>query len=126
MTINLELTNIQLSKQLKNIGAPQQKTLYFWQYTAGTTDDGVHYEGYKLVYRISAILDEKDIAAYTLRELGELIMLANAQPMFTYNSDMKLWFAQFLTGESFQADTEIESRANVVIYMLENQMIEKN
>ncbi len=124
MRTELEVTNINLSQTLKDAGASQQDKLYYWKYVT-ISQPGSYYTGYKLYSSDSYTISEEDLAAYTLRELGELIQLSNNQPMFTFNPDIKQWCAQFLADACmFNTQTEIESRTKVALYLLNHKMIE--
>lgn len=66
------------------------------------------------------------VSAFTVAELGEIInKLLKKEQTHKWKSYKGLkWFAEFSFGTLVEADTEAETRAKMLIYLLENKLIE--
>lgn len=108
MTIEQQVTNLELSKKLKALGV-KQKSLWYW------TDKGLK--------RCEA-WDKDDerilCSAFTVAELGEMLPAGSHSRRFKYKSVM--WncivpYEDFEHGEA--GDSEANARAKALIWLIE-------
>lgn len=134
MKLENQLSNKELSKRLCELGAPQE-SLFSYMKKKWTRD-----EDYRIALNGSYEFEmyeveswEVSCSAFTVAELGEMLK--------TFHSDLdnkkydwsagqvkfgksiwKTWIAGF-KNEMFEADTEADARAKMLIYLLENKLI---
>ena len=120
MKIEHQVSNRELSKELRDLGVPQES--YFsweqhWSQRWKLYPDGKHWW---------LNFSEKHISAYTTSELGEII---NEKLGVTRTHHWKTflgvkWFGSWSTvGEVVEADTEANCRAKLLIYLIKNNLI---
>ena len=126
MKLEQQVTNLELSKKLKELGV-KQDSLFYWigdeedkmflgdidktLKVIGTPFDGLEQEDYEIIY-----------SAYTVAELGEMLKVAfeklSGQYINNPRGELKrLW--QRVTGFENEAD----NRAKLIIYLIENKLI---
>ena len=136
MTLEQQVCSLDLAKQLKKLGV-KQESLYWWsEHTQPPTlwsekaDDD------------NAIWDERQYSAFTVAELGEMLpgyieskglqirMELQCKKLTNWN---KYSVEYRIPSESYafttdeiilNADTEADARAKMLIYLLENKLIE--
>jgi len=115
MTIEQQVPSLELCKRLKELGYPQN-SLFYW------VIEELHQEFAIVVYRCGCekgLITSKSYSAPTVAELGE--MLPPKQPNFPIKFDK--WRTIMGNFEVISADTEADARAKVMIYLLENKLI---
>ena len=137
-----QVSSLELSKQLKELGV-KQESLFYWQYFHDTDDDGRMSE-YKL-YNIDNLYSGKDdgYSAFTVAELGEML------PKFIWYKNLKeddkknyhlyikklvdCWLINYLWNENGRfislgkeqvSKTEADARAKMLIYLIENKLMD--
>lgn len=133
MTLEQQVSSKESSQRLRELGVPQE-SLFSWIYTDAPLADGSRW---KLVVTSSLgdshweLGGEKDTySAFTVAELGEML----PEEVTIKGEDCSLemvnpkWYSirSLALGKlkvSFEADTEAEARAKMIIYLLENKLI---
>ena len=112
MKIEQQVTSLQISQRLKELGVPQE-SFFSWS----TLDNELIYGGVK-----SEIL----ISAFTVAELGEML----PSNISCYKTGGDNWVCNPLEGaipdtlsEQIWGITEADARAKCLIYLLENNLI---
>lgn len=126
MILKLEdqVSSLESSMELKRLGC-SQSSLFYWEKSPYSNE-------YSIFMRNTGDIYMQDwCSAYTASELGEILSLASfAMDMspFKINSSEKSWLMShgMIEGKRkvISADTEVEARAKMLCYLLENKLIE--
>lgn len=139
MKIEQQVCSLELAKKLKELGV-KQESHFMWFPQIGFVDEKTVGEDEDIVERevISSIdsgwyisCDKKEemrphiVSAFTVAELGEML------PIYVTSGkkDNGTWYSATISNgmgwkeESFNADTEADARAKMLIYLLENKLI---
>jgi hypothetical protein len=121
MKLENQVTNLELSKKLKELGV-KQESLFWW---VGSKND----EWFVMSLRS----DEKDLmvggkegrkegySAFTVAELGEML----PKQFGTTKDHQDRWYVYNRIGyEEQYADTEANARAKMLIYLIENKLMQ--
>jgi hypothetical protein len=117
MKLENQVTSLELSKQLKELGV-KQESHFCWvtstEYvTEGTLSDGTsRYDSENYTY----------YSAFTVAELGEMLREEEFE-LPTYLSSTKEWVAVYETTLIGGSNTEADARGKCLIYLLENKLI---
>jgi len=122
MELSKQVTSLELSKRLKELGV-KQESLFYWR--------NVNYMGGEKIDKW--IIEKKgDISAFTVAELGEML------PEYVCGKkyDIGMCIVEILRIPKgmaekaprpfisrFEAETEADARAKMLIYLLENNLI---
>lgn len=142
MELSKQVVNLELAKKLKELNC-KQESLFYWCK-----------QGNKEKYNIFSInddvnIDDNDISAFTVAELGEMLPHTisvvkkehtglvnekdeNVEQYFSYQippfSRIKDWSFGYSTDDEIlseiSANTEADARCLMLIYLLENKLIE--
>ena len=128
MILEKQVTSLELSKRMKELGFPQE-SLFYWS-NNGSED-----------WRIVKIYDFKvdkrsDVSAYTVAELGEMLyknilagdnVLYSIECVWEKNTPIIRYFNNDLLKRlaSEIAETEADARAKMLIYLKENNLISR-
>lgn len=129
MKLENQVVSLNLAKKLKELGA-KQESLFYWT-------DGMKYNGdYDLVYLHAPMVKEgggpiDTVSAFTATELGEALSLLGYVALPLYNPELDKWVHYGLGSEPsvlgfgtmISASHEVDSRAEMLIYLLENNLI---
>ena len=116
MNIEEQVTSLELSKQIKELGV-EQESLFYWISTL---------QGFEIVYQ-GELLGEVSYSAFTVAELGKLL------PTWFYSGKTlsKALKTEFECGSAEydkqtwkKADTEANARGKMLIYLIEHNLIE--
>lgn len=115
MPLEKQVTSLELSKKLENLGVKQDSLFYH--------DNHSEYgEGWLITQEPES---DEYISAFTVAELGELLP-AHIQ-CDKYQSSKYLWSMSWndMKGESHNenANTEVEARGLMLVYLLENGLL---
>lgn len=120
MKLENQVCNLELAKKLKELGVKHEN--YFWW--TGDSESGFVVVGPydKRTYR-----GAENHPAFTVAELGECL------PTKVGEKRLRIWFVKnprqycvaYVDLEKFIADTEADARAKMVIYLIENNLMEK-
>lgn len=115
MKLEKQVVSLELAKRLKELGV-NQESLFHWEAEQANDSYGWNY-----------ILTQKQIAggyyysAFTVAELGEI--LGEDIPKIFQNVNRKWVLFNPYTGANLIHDTEADARAQMLIYLLENKLI---
>jgi len=133
MKLESQVVSLELSKKLKDLGV-KQHSLFKWNFKFDEKGKAVYTE--LIYFPIDAI--EKDIAAFTVAELGEMLprgLLSSKGMKNLYvvyqnnNSWVEHWNHRGLDLDFrdlysiTQSHTEADARAKMLIYLIENNLI---
>ena len=120
MKLEDQVTNLELSKKLKELGV-KQESLFFW-----TLNEYNHW----VIYGWRDIENYKQtISAFTVAELGEMlpssIKVSDYFNWYFKSSKMGSGWEVHYENRSgkFFADTEANARAKMLIYLIENKLV---
>lgn len=125
LTLENQVCSLESAKRLKELGAAQE-SLFYWKIMKyhHTTNDSIY-----LSYGNEQVADSFEIicSAYTVAELGEFLKLKGAISSWMYATvDTWKWTCfQPATNISFNADTEAEARAKMLIHLISNGLSEE-
>lgn len=144
MKLEEQVCSLESARRLKELGV-KQESLFYWIYRWNAAqphlkawflvpieilDNWVEKGNYKIKVKNTI---EKIYSAFTVAELGELLpaMLETGARLDAILTWSKLWHGERIyfceRGElMFEADTEAEARAKMLIYLLENDLIKLN
>ena len=123
MELKNQVTNLELSKKLKELGVKQESV---WSWVVG--DSKAPYLDDTKTALITIEIDKEDnrikpklYSAFTVAELGEMLKGHELETIW----EGKKWQAfQTCKSEMFIDKTEANARAKMLIYLLENKLIE--
>ena len=123
MKLENQLTSLELSKKLKELGV-KQESLFYWQ---GYLHSNKKIE---LVNQENLDINYDYCSAFTVAELGEMLPINSIREVKTPNNKWLIsWCGEIsedgLTSkwERFTEDTEANARAKMLIYLLENNYL---
>lgn len=120
MKLAQQVTNLELSKRLKELGVKQESEFYWEEYE----------EGKAFLWNTGHKFINEHFSAFTVAELGEML------PKERYWTDCKMNTGRWRCAEysedglaedgktSFCAENEADARAKMLIYLLEHKLIE--
>lgn len=119
MTLEQQVTSLELSQKLKNLRA-KQESLFYWVPVDIDSPEWI-------VILKKSVFQGRFYSAFTVAELGEMICSTQKYDLCVEKKDSKgkrwsLWIDD-LVHETFYADTEVNVRAKCLIYLLENKLI---
>ena len=125
MTLDFQVTSLEISKRLKELGV-EQKSLFWWLESVLEMNKG-HAELWYGGSPFPKIGHWSVISALTVAELGEMLP---AGMWYEKTMEDKRWRCGFIkdlaqpikTGWQF-GDTEADARGKMLIYLLENKII---
>lgn len=127
--IEWQVCKLEFSKQFKELGV-KQKSLFWWVNDGKAL--GESSERWVCVYHrwTTDIPTHPDkVSAFTVAELGEMLPVRSS----SWRQLNGLWVADYfwksgngLPADKFQMDTEANARAAMLIYLLENKLIDVN
>ena len=118
MKIEEQVTSLEVSKKLKELGV-EQESYFYW----------VELQGYPCFYRGDELeyKGEKTYSAFTVTELGELFKQISII-VSGYNVRMKKNYCRYLSYNIVKAvfleDTEANARGKMLIYLIEHNLID--
>lgn len=128
MKLEDQVVSLELAKKLKELGV-KQESLWYWYHPAIEPEDSdlvlnsrgrvLNGDFAEVQTRLSGYEIKEKYSAFTVTELGEIL-----PPRCT---TYRLEFGSFICRESnyeIQADTEANARAEMLVYLLENKLIE--
>jgi hypothetical protein len=122
MKLELQVTSLELSKRLKELGV-KQESVFWWNvlFNSGETE----LENFQRYKTSDGSPCDDSISAFTVAELGEMLPAGYAS---AHGKDMKwICFCEFKRsgdeGYLKHGDTEADARAQMLIYLLENKLI---
>jgi hypothetical protein len=131
MTIEKQVTNLEISKRLKELGVKQESIFSWYMYTSGDLNDGVA-ESYKIMMG-TPHKNTSEISAFTVAELGEMVLspmsgIGNLTCVKNYmggkDTGWCVGYTSTVNDESkiprICAQTEAVARGEMLIYLLEN------
>jgi hypothetical protein len=124
MKIEDQVCSIELSKKLKKIGIPQESLLYHYDepYEDGTSDWVItDWSDYETTYDTKG----ETYSAFSVAELGQLI----PRSFHSGNSEGNDWICHFYQLNPSKvhaswANSEANARAKMIIYLVENNLME--
>lgn len=124
MKLEQQVPSLELCKKLKELGYPQE-SLFYWTFYKDHSQ--VLYTQQE-VFKESWKVDPNYCSAPTVAELGELLKPFSSATSTWYNREDNVWSVvveEKLIGseESFNSDTEADTRAKALIYLLKKQTI---
>lgn len=138
MTLENQVTSLDLSKQLKELGV-KQESLFYWTFFKDYSQ--ILYTQQE-VFKESWKVDPNYCSAFTASELGEMLPQsieikvdkgldfwywnANKKPYGGWTIELNgplQFFGDEKTKSYFEEDTEANARAKMLIYLLENKLI---
>lgn len=111
MKLEEQVVSLELSKQLKSLGV-KQESLFYWEEARGM---------WFIDYSSSPGVNH--ISAFTGAELGE--MWPFGKDVYTFKTPISgTWIVEYeKLNKSFVGSDEVEARAKMLIYLLENKFI---
>jgi len=129
MKLANQVSSLELSKKLKELGV-KQESLFYYHYLRGLNE--------VIVYDVSAwsLRPKKTkgyrlTSAFTVAELGEIIF-ENDYHIPVYDGDEKYWWFYPSRDENYSVNTvrlkdiitEADARTKMLIYLIENKLIQ--
>lgn len=111
MKLEQQVTNLELSKRLEELGV-QQDSQFYWTTHNKHTD-------WVIVFCGEAVRMGDGISAFTVAELGEMLPSGRYE---LFSDHIKRW-ALWKSENGFSAATEADARAKMLIYLLEHNLI---
>lgn len=119
MPLEKQVTSLELSKKLKELGVKQESLFYYSRVK--------HEQEYKLDFGIHGPYETKDldhkISAFTVAELGEMLPYAALGAYFNQFKGANDWSMGYGLEKTINSDTEAEARGKMLVYLRENKLI---
>lgn len=128
MKIQDQVSSLELSKKLKELGV-KQESLYYWCSPGIDWRTNGEWELYPAGYVSSASLisvEERGVSAFTVAELGE--MLPSECKSYRPKQGEFKWECELydISGKGYRScsggETEANARAKMLIYLIENNL----
>lgn len=134
MKLEYQVVSLDLSKRLKELGFKQESLFYFAIRTKDDSNENVIFPEKELNFYNGNTGEDNyyDIiaSAYTVAELGEMMPYLNDnEEYYTFRDSENNWVSWesenglFNNGKYIKANTEADSRAKMLIYLKENNLI---
>jgi len=130
MKLEQQVCSLELAKKLKELGV-KQESLFYWDnkvnpaYEVGGTEIGkVSFSGHIKQSQDEIESGNRYYSAFTVAELGELLPEKVVFRNYQKRSN-NAWRINFGDME-FGADTEANTKAKMVVYLLENNLIQND
>lgn len=130
MKLEQQVVSLELSKRLKKLGVKQESLFYWLEYNDGYSE---------VIYRPTDNKTDMGYSAFTVAELGEMLPDANCfkyedkkygwvdYGFSRYEGVWSVWIGRGGYGEEYkwedEADTEANARAKMLIYLIENHLL---
>ena len=144
MKLEDQVVSLELSKKLKELGVPQESLFWWAEYRHKINQPKFQWEVTDSTYEGDYCEYKNKVSAYTVAELGEMLPLVVSQNgedhylncfrpcQWIEAQDKSLgWMIGYENGvfthdevEIQEAPTEADARAKMLIYLLENNLIE--
>ena len=112
MTLEQQVCSLELSKELKELGYPQESLFYWYQTNSSILKSDIGKLFWEIQYKDSqGLWNVEKISAPTVAELGEV--LKEKYPMCVEGETIVSGKWKI---DSFEADTEADARAKALIY----------
>lgn len=127
MTLENQVTSLEISKRLKNLNV-KQKSLFYWE-EAVTKSEGMEYAGVIFGENKANQYSTGVYSAFTVAELGEILSRRYERNAISAESsevpiclgDEWVWYRD---GEYILSDSnEANARGKMLIYLLENNLL---
>lgn len=129
MELEKQVVSLELAKKLKELGVKQES---YFEYRLFDYGWSLPIKRGDIPKRLgAAYVGQDDVAAFTVAELGELLPLMTwtqqQKPMPT--PEQPNWYClttlpDSKTGHSTNAHTEADARAKMLIYLIENKLVD--
>lgn len=119
-----QVSSLELSQKLKELGV-NQESLFYWRKKNSTE----YVLSYYLSIPLSPVEMEESgryVSAFTVAELGEMLPEYGCETMKVGNNRWRVTYPCELWEDNqalFEADTEADARAKMLIYLLENKLM---
>lgn len=129
LPIEQQVISLESAKRLKELGV-KQESLFHWVYfnspvTPAYNHWELHYEGNRYKHCNEGNLKDFMLSAFTCSELG--LILSSMATISYVNSRLGdftcVYIEEYVVRYITYSDTESESRAKMLIYLLENRLI---
>ncbi len=126
MKIGKQVTSLELSKKLKELGIKQESYFYWWQ----PLEDDKHWE--LVVFKElpsgfqqpNESVENRRASAFTVAELGELLPHAINYAELSCHKDETKWIIHYGIREiEIVGKTEADARGKMLVYLLEKKLI---
>ncbi len=111
MTLEQQVTSLELSKKLKDLGV-KQESLFWWGKKMGFTKIEILHKG-----NSGGI----ECAAFTVAELGEMLPLSTK--FYRSVDQIGKWVCWCQGLDIIREDTMVNAAAKMLVYLLENNLI---
>ncbi len=142
MKLENQITSLELSKKLRELGV-KQESLFYWTQEKTPKNPNLHEYGYKQIdmpwvcmyskqSELSASSVFEEYSAYTVAELGELLPQyivhdgLSCELQIIRSSVWRFYYGGKILMTAGNDDTEANARAKMLIYLLENNLITPN
>lgn len=138
MKLEDQVCSLELSKKLKELGV-KQESLFYWQQTYSEMKGGQTASGFEITQKkTESKKGMRCFSAFTVAELGEMLPMCIKKDGKEHYFDMGIISEDirdhsnrkyYIRIEEFSfdglktADTEANTRASMLIYLLENKLI---
>lgn len=126
MTLEQQCVSLELAKRLKELGV-KQESYFFYRLYKDNHNLGIKLERFE--DRLRLITDES-YSAFTVAELGEMLPSGSKSFVGSTSGDAKNWVTEWWEVKEWDldtrkfADSEANARAKMLIYLLENKLID--
>lgn len=121
MKLEDQVVSLELAKKLKELGVKQESL--FWWHECQRPEDGHVWSYIENYYRIDTDRAfEEVVAAFTVAELGEMLPPGRKSWRYTDFDGCK-WMCEQV-GHHEEAATEADARAKMLIYLIENKLVD--
>ncbi len=122
MELSQQVVSLELAKKLKELGVKQES--YFWWNRLSDYPDST--PDWRLSSFKSVEVARELCSAFTVAELGEMLKLGMEQSLFM---NMGKWYCSYHSKSpakknEMDGNTEADARAKMLIYLLENKLID--
>jgi hypothetical protein len=117
MKLSEQVTNLELSQRLKELGAPQE-SLFYW-FKSFLNDEVVCVYWDETRFLDEDIKNRMICSAFSVAELGEIFPDSQIRRL-PWKFDNKWYSDTFI---NYPCDTEADARAKMLIHLIENNLL---
>jgi len=122
MKLDKQVTSLKLSKKLRKLGV-KQESLYGWRPMVPDSDGKQEWDLSSM--RLQLLAEPKWYSAFTVAELGEMLPEDIKGVRFSSCKQDSHWDCMYSSDERAVDKTEASARAKMLIYLIENDLIDK-
>ena len=128
MKLEEQVCSLELSKQLKEAGVPQESLFYWWTDYSNEFKENYN-RPFAKAFSAEVVYGKPNfvydyISAFTVAELGEMLPTEIREATLTMIKDRDRWLVHYTLCHSEVAKTEADARGQMLLYLINQKLID--